>query len=255
MKRLRWPMLDENLRGLVRRAAAIETAPPGARARVLARVEAIEGSSGGEGDGQAGAPGSAARPSIEPRSPVGGRALAAAAGFAVGGAAGALVMYRMVHAPAPVQVAHITSIVQVASTDNVEALPAEPATANAQPLEPATSAARERPVPPAPASSRTPSALAGASDRIADERRLLDAARGAIEREDGAGALAATAEHARKYPSGVFVQESEAIAVRALVLVGRTEEARARVDRFRERFPDSLLLPALESSVGSAPAP
>jgi hypothetical protein len=68
-------------------------------------------------------------------------------------------------------------------------------------------------------------------------------------------ALAATAEHARKYPNGVLAQEREAIAVRALLLLGRTAEARARVSRFQATFPDSLLLPALESSVSAASGP
>jgi hypothetical protein len=76
-----------------------------------------------------------------------------------------------------------------------------------------------------------------------------------VEREDGAAALATTEEHARRYPRGVLVQEREAIAVRALVLLRRTDEARARVDRFRQRFPDSLLLPALESSTGIQSTP
>jgi hypothetical protein len=109
-------------------------------------------------------------------------------------------------------------------------------------------------VPTASTSSRKASSI-DALDALADERTLLDRARGAIEREDGAAALAATAEHARKYPGGIFVQEREAIAVRALVLLGRTDEARASVARFRERFPDSLLLPALESSAGMEPMP
>jgi hypothetical protein len=99
------------------------------------------------------------------------------------------------------------------------------------------------------------SAPSAPTDGLADERRLLDAARGAVEREDGASALTATAEHERKYPNGILAQEREAIAVRALLLLGRNAEARTRVSRFRATFPDSLLLPALESSVGAASAP
>ena len=122
------------------------------------------------------------------------------------------------------------------------------------PVDSIAPAARERRAPVASAPSRKPSSI-DVPDPLADERSLLDLARGAVEREDGAAALAATAEHARKYPGGVLGQEREAIAVRALVLLGRTEEARARVDRFRERFPDSMLLPALESTAGKPPTP
>ena len=91
------------------------------------------------------------------------------------------------------------------------------------------------------ASSRTQtgvpsSRLTGAVDPVADERTLLDEARVAVEREDGAAALVTTEEHARRYPRGILVQEREAIAVRALVLLGRIDEARARVDRFRQAF-------------------
>jgi hypothetical protein len=52
-------------------------------------------------------------------------------------------------------------------------------------------------------------------------------------------------EHERRYPNGLLVQEREVMAVRALALLGRSEEAHARADRFRSRFPSSLLLPAL----------
>jgi hypothetical protein len=257
MRRFQFSLLDAEMRELVRRAAVVETAPPAARTRVLTRVEAIVGSSGGDG----GAPGSATPPSVEPRPRVAGRALAVAAGFALGGAVGALVMYRVMHAPAPVESASVGSMEHGAATAAVKGPPIEPAAAmtltapSAQPLEPATSATRQRFASSPPASSRTTSRLASAPDQIAEERELLDAARRALEQEDGATALAATAEHARKYPLGALVQEREAIAVRALVLLGRMEEARTQVDRFREHFPGSLLLPALESGVGSAPVP
>jgi hypothetical protein len=110
---------------------------------------------------------------------------------------------------------------------------------------------------PAPSASTAPRAASTASvgvqSGLAAERALLDVARGAIERQDGAAALAATREHERRFPSGMLVQEREAMAVRALVLLGRRDEARARTDRFRARFPGSVLMPALESQVG-APA-
>jgi outer membrane protein assembly factor BamD (BamD/ComL family) len=78
---------------------------------------------------------------------------------------------------------------------------------------------------------------------------LLDGARGALQREDPAAALEAAEQHARAYPTGILAQEREAMAIRALVMLGRTPEAQARTDLFRSRFPDSLLQPTLDSTV------
>jgi hypothetical protein len=251
----RW--LDEDVRGLVRRASVIEAAPDGTKSRVLSRVEAVVVSSDVDEDGPS---------SIVRRPSALGRALALAASFALGGLVGALWMYRAVHASPPIETALMVSAGHDAAMATVAVSPAEPATATGQPiapqtvpslpiLGPATSAVRPRATPLGSGASPMPSSPTEAPDGIDGERVLLDDARSAIEREDGAAALAATAEHARRYPRGVFVQEREAIAVRALVLLGRTDEARARVQRFEERFPDSLLRPALESNVGLAPAP
>jgi hypothetical protein len=250
-------LLDEDVRGLVRRASLIEAAPDGAKSRVLSRVEALVASSGSDGDGPS---------SIVRRPSALGRALALAASFALGGLVGAFWMYRASHPSPPVETALMVSAGHDVATATVAAAPAEPTTATGQPIAPqtvpsppifgpATSVVRPRARPLGSSASPMPSSLADTPDGIDGERALLDDARTAIEREDGAAALAATAEHARRYPRGVFVQEREAIAVRALVLLGRRDQARARVERFEERFPDSLLRPALESNVGLAPAP
>jgi hypothetical protein len=45
------------------------------------------------------------------------------------------------------------------------------------------------------------------------------------------------------------------MAVRALLLVGRTSEARERFDRFRARFPNSVLLPPLQAAISPASLP
>jgi hypothetical protein len=92
------------------------------------------------------------------------------------------------------------------------------------------------------------------TEQLARERALLDVARGALEREDPSSALDVTDRHAHVYPTGFLAQEREAMAVRALVMLGRTEEARARVGRFRTAYPDSILLPSLASAVGEMPS-
>jgi hypothetical protein len=51
----------------------------------------------------------------------------------------------------------------------------------------------------------------------------------------------------------VLREEREALAVKAFVLAGRGDEARARADKFRAKYPASLFLPAIESSLRSIP--
>ena len=105
-------------------------------------------------------------------------------------------------------------------------------------------AGRERPLPSRPREVSRPS---GRAPRRGPRR--------APNAQDGAAALAATRDHERRFPGGQLVQEREAMAVRALVLLGRVPEARARTDRFRARFPGSVLLPVLEAQVGAHEAP
>lgn len=241
------PPLDGDIRALVRRAATVEPASPGARARVLAGVEAIVGPSGGDGGGcrpdahaDVPPPSTSSRPTSALR-----RALPLATTFALGCAMGAAVMYAATRTPAPVETPRVVYVERPVATAIVDAAP----------LEPTASAAQRPPAPPstAPSLAQSPARWVVAPDQLAAERVLLDVARNAIEKEDGAAALAAAAQHDRKYPNGILVQEREAIVVRALVLLGRTAEARVRAERFRTRFPNSLLLPTIESAVG-APA-
>ena len=87
---------------------------------------------------------------------------------------------------------------------------------------------------PAPAASRPRSPL------------ILSAA---LAHGDGVGALARLALHERRFPNGALAQEREAMAIRALVLTGDREHARARADAFRARYPGSLLWPMIAASL------
>jgi hypothetical protein len=51
----------------------------------------------------------------------------------------------------------------------------------------------------------------------------------------------------------MLTEEREALAVKALLLAGRDDEARQRAARFRERYPQSLFLPALEAKLRALP--
>jgi hypothetical protein len=67
---------------------------------------------------------------------------------------------------------------------------------------------------------------------------------------DPAGTLALTDEHARRFPGGTLAPEREVLAIEALVRLGRTPDARARLAAFHDRFPQSPHLAHLDSIVG-----
>jgi hypothetical protein len=254
------PPLDDDVVALLRRAANIGTAPAGANARVFARVVVNigpPGGGGGTGDPSGGPRAVSAAPSTA--TPVGlvRRLLPFAATFALGGAVGASAMRAAVHAPVPIEKAS-----RIVYVERPAVTAAAPSRAETPAAAIATESASGDPVQrvllgsapslSAAASSRT---AAAPGEQLARERTLLDVARGALEREDGAAVLRATEQHQRTYPNGVLAQEREAMAVRALVMLGRGEEARARVARFRASFRDSVLLPTLTSAIGEEPAP
>jgi len=83
------------------------------------------------------------------------------------------------------------------------------------------------------------------ADAVRAELRLLRQARVAVAREDFAAALPPIAEHARRFKDGRLTEEREALRVRALVGLGRSDEARRAAESFRTRFPHSVLLPAV----------
>jgi hypothetical protein len=87
-------------------------------------------------------------------------------------------------------------------------------------------------------------------ESLTRERALVETARSAVARGDGSAALQATSEHARTFPNGRLVEEREALAVQALVLAGRRDEARARAERFRQRYPNGLFLPVVDAAIG-----
>jgi hypothetical protein len=227
------PPLDGDVGALVARGADIDPAPAGTKARVLERVEAAMGPFGGGGN-------AAPVKSAPASAPVSGgwlrTLLPMAASFAVGSGITAAAMHR----PAPVAVAPTVSCPPAPA--------AAPAVVTAEP-------SRPPPVPPAPA----PPLPAAASqpppvpeDQLTAERRLLDVARRALEAEEPDRALNAVAQHERRFPAGVLVQERETMAIRALLVQGRVADARTRAERFHARFPDSLLWPTIEGALQRA---
>lgn len=168
--------------------------------------------------------------------PVPGRRWAAAAAVLciLGGAVGAgAYQLRAYLAPRP----------------TIERLPVETAKASPRPVvheSIATAADPEpTPVPGKPALTKADAARA--------ELRLLRQARAAVAREDYAAALSPIADHAHRFKTGRLTEEREALRVKALAGLGRTDEARRAAAAFRARFPRSVLLSAVDQMSPSQP--
>jgi hypothetical protein len=92
-----------------------------------------------------------------------------------------------------------------------------------------------------------------ANDAEALELGLLQRARGAVARGEFATALDTISEHQRRFPAGRLREEREALRIKALAGLGRNDEARRAAERFRERFPRSVLSGRIEETVRTRP--
>jgi hypothetical protein len=180
-----------------------------------------------------------------------------AAALVLGAAALSLAAFRARHAeeapppsairapsPAPKQAT-------AASTPPSEAAPM--AEAPAPGIEATPSAVVDAPVPPSKddkaASHRRPSDV----DAYAAELGLLQQARAAVAAGRFSAALDSIAEHERRFPAGRLREERDALRVKSLAGLGRGEDARAAAERFRGRYPRSVLAPGIEAATRRAP--
>jgi hypothetical protein len=137
------------------------------------------------------------------------------------------------------------------------ALP-EPATAP-EPAEPAghlRSApsgvrAHEAPRPAAPSHQDFPASDMDGIRNPEAESELLGRAHRELS-SDPAQAFALTERHRVEYPSGALGQESDLIAIEALVALGRGPEAQALARRFRAHYPNSAHLRRLDRLFGES---
>jgi hypothetical protein len=83
------------------------------------------------------------------------------------------------------------------------------------------------------------------ADLRREELRVLEPARVAVARGEFAKAMRPIAEHARRFKEGRLAEEREALRVKALAGLGRSEEARRAAAAFASRFPRSPLLPVV----------
>lgn len=169
------------------------------------------------------------------------KGLALAAGIWLIGAATGAALYSALH-PQEVRIVYVDR-------------PAPPSTVVAPLAESAPSASASS-VPLAsaidPSSKRVATVTVGPVSQLARERALLDLARADAARGEPTLSLSETEQHRSQFPRGKLAEEREALAIRALHSLGRTDEARARAQAFRLAYPNSFLTPAIDSAL-SAP--
>jgi len=96
------------------------------------------------------------------------------------------------------------------------------------------------------ATSQAPAVVSKRDSALLAEQSLLRSARRSIAKRDFAGALISVRHHEISHPKGRLTEERELLRVQALVLAGRLDEADRAAARFRARFPESLMLKALD---------
>jgi hypothetical protein len=235
--------LPSETRELLRAEKGAFFAPDDARRRVFERLGAAmprPGGSGGEGGQPRGVEGMHSVSSVGS----GGIAASIARPVSIGlalviGAVGGTATWNALR-PAPKSpVVYIDRVVPlpVAATapTNTESEPAEP---------------RALPNPP---SAADPAMSVTRDVDLTAERSLLDVARTALARGNGEDALVAATKHEKRYPRGDLSEEREAMAIQALVLLRRYDEARARGATFHRRFPGSVLAPGIDAALGAIP--
>jgi hypothetical protein len=234
--------MDAELSGLLRRGAPVD-APADAQARVFKRLAATLPLGPGGGGGGPGEVQPTKAPPVPASVGAGVRLSTLAlplATFAVGIGLGALIMGGTTP----------TETVRTVYVDRV--VPAEAPAAVAPP----TVRVSDLPIVP---SSPTPSASAArangaTANQTNAERALLDLATTAFARGEPAESLGALDRHRQRYPNGLFAEEREALAIRALVGLGRTTEARERGRLFVAKYPNSLMFPAVEAALREGPS-
>lgn len=120
------------------------------------------------------------------------------------------------------------------------------------PIPEPTPEATSPPLPPAQVASARTAATAsaradGSPSTLARESEIIEKGRTALARGRAADALAAVDEHKRLFPRGRLGEEREELAIRALRVAGRADEANARAKEFVKSYPSSIYLGAIEA--------
>jgi|CXWL01.1.fsa_nt_gi hypothetical protein len=87
------------------------------------------------------------------------------------------------------------------------------------------------------------------ADALGIERSLLEQARTALSRGNAVDALTALAEHEGRFPAGQMAEERAAMQVLTLKALGRVDEARARAEQFRAKYPKGIFRASVDAAV------
>jgi hypothetical protein len=241
------PPLSKDLRALLDAEPPLP-APPGARERVRARLDATLA-----------APISVAAQPLGPVAYWGAKSLVLLASgiFLAGGIFGA-VAQRLIADDRP-------TLAEVAQPPVMaEAPPAPPLAEPAPPTaettmpapEPVVAPPTTQPIrtrrtqtTPAAATPATPPPTATADGRLAEERAAIEMARTALLRGELAAARRHLEAHAQNHGDGRLAEEREALAIEVLTNLGEHDEAHARAMAFESRYPKSLLLPVVRHAL------
>jgi hypothetical protein len=128
-----------------------------------------------------------------------------------------------------------------------------PSTAPPAPTAPAPPAEANTVPSPSPAATTASPSRGLRREPGPEELQLLRLARAAVARRDFAAALGPIGEHTRRFTDGRLTEEREALRVKALSGLGRTEEAWRAANAFEARFPRSVLLPAVSHMAAGRP--
>ncbi|WP_437579703.1 hypothetical protein [Sorangium sp. So ce887] len=130
--------------------------------------------------------------------------------------------------------------------------PEAPPPAPEAPPPAAAAARREAPRNTRPAAPAPEAIVAVDNDDLVRESNLVDKSRAALA-QDPEAALAALDRHQTDFPKGRLAEEREFIAIRALMRLGRADEARARAAAFVARYPSSSFTEPVRRIVSAAP--
>jgi hypothetical protein len=241
--------LDPDILALLEQAKPVPPLDGAKKAALLADVmDKIGTLPPGDGGGGGGDGGTSTAPGAATGAGAGaavGSKIALGVAFAVGVAAGVVGDRAVVdRTAAPIVSPSAPTTIVIPSVTPPAAESAEAIPVGALPSAPLPSAIR---------SAKTPSEPVPSARGLAAERALLDVARAALARGEAAGALDAAERHRREYGDGALVEEREAIAIKALVALGRRDEAAQRLANLERTHPNSMVLRAAKKAVSGAP--
>jgi RNA polymerase sigma-70 factor (ECF subfamily) len=150
---------------------------------------------------------------------------------------------------APTSAAPLETTAPVAPLDPAP-LPEAPALEAPAPGRAAPDRPRAEPGRAAPSAKST--AGEASSDTLAEEVRIVTAARVALRKRAYAEALASANDYAGRFPKGVFLEEQLAIRILALCGLGRDKDAARALESLERTVPNSRQLERVRSSCAGA---